>query len=146
MESLTRQQASDWCQAHGIALDERGRPDRPGAAAVFDIPVDSGARVALVAGQAQAFQNSRETLLWFTDWSVWPSSERPHIFTRFRASYGETRRLGDIPAHLFAAAEYEDAVSFVTLGALFLWDVFLVGSEGRPMLFYSHDEWGWLVE
>jgi hypothetical protein len=84
--------------------------------------------------------------LWVTDWSVWPSSERPHIFDRLRASYGETRTLAEVPAHVFGATEHEDAASFATLGALFLWDVFLVAAEGRPMIFYSHDECGWFAK
>jgi hypothetical protein len=33
---------------------------------------------------------------------------------------------------------------FVTLGVLFLWDVHLVGMNAHPLLFYSHDEVGWI--
>ena len=59
-------------------------------------------------------------LVWFTDWGVWPSAERRHIFDRFRASYGENRLLIEIPAHVFSPSEAEDILSFVTLGVLFL--------------------------
>ena len=38
---------------------------------------------------------------------------------------------------------YEDLVSFVTLGVLFLWDVHVAGARGQ-LLFYSHDEFGWI--
>lgn len=67
-----------------------------------------------------------------------------HIFERFLASYGETRQLIEAPAFLFAEHEYEDLVSFVTLGILFLWDVHVVGTKARRLLFYSHDEVGWV--
>jgi hypothetical protein len=86
------------------------------------------------------FADEPEVLVWFTEWGVWPSAERPHIFTRLRASYGELRPLIDIPAHVFAPSEVEDALSFVTLGVLFLWDVNVIGRGGARMLQYSHDE------
>ena len=37
-------------------------------------------------------------------------------------------------------SEAEDALSFVTLGVLFLWDVHVLGSSGKRYLLYSHDE------
>ena len=87
-----------------------------------------------------AFADEREVLVWFTEWGVWPSAERPHIFDRLRASYGEGRSLIEIPAHLFLPSESEDLLSFVTLGVLFLWDVNVLGASCRRMLLYSHDE------
>jgi hypothetical protein len=74
----------------------------------------------LVASQLHPYIGHAETLVWFTEWGVWPSSERPHIFARFRASYGETRPLIEVPAHVFGRDEHEDLLSFVTLGVLFL--------------------------
>jgi hypothetical protein len=57
--------------------------------------------------------------VWFDDWSVWPSGQRMHIFERFLASYGHRSPLIDALAFLFAPDEYEDLVSFVTIGAFF---------------------------
>ena len=82
-----------------------------------------------------------DSLVWFTEWGVWPSSERPHIFARLRESYGEMRSLSEAPAQVFESHESEDLVSFVTLGVLFLWDVHVV-IPGRVSIFYSHDEVG----
>jgi len=104
---------------------------------------DSGQRVALAADHLKAFANA-ETLVWFDDWAVWPSGQRMHIYERFLASYGETRPLIEVPAFLFVEQEYEDLVSFVTLGVLFLWDVHVVGAKAGRQLFYSHDEVGWI--
>ena len=87
-----------------------------------------------------AFEREPEVLVWFTEWGVWPSAERPHIFDRLRASYGECRPLIEIPAHLFLPSEMEDLLSFVTLGVLFLWDVNVIGASSGRMLLYSHDE------
>ena len=87
-----------------------------------------------------------DTLVWFTEWGVWPSGERPHLFSRLRASYGETRSLIEVPAHVFARSEVEEAISFVTLGVLFLWDVYVVGASGKRLLHFSHDEFGWAAQ
>ena len=146
MKSLSRIDAADWCTSHGVALDDRGRPAKPAHASSFVIPADTGARIALVVGDLRLFEGRSELLFWITDWSVWPSGERPHIFDRLRASYGEMASVKEVPAHVFSAVDYEDAVSFATLTVLFLWDVFLVSPGGRPMLHYSHDEHGWLLE
>jgi len=99
----------------------------------------------MVAGHLRSYQGEREILVWFTEWGVWPSSERSHIFDRFRVSYGERRPLIDVPGHVFQTEEYEDLVSFVTLGVLFLWDLYVVASGGKPRLHYSHDEIGWIL-
>lgn len=76
-----------------------------------------------------------------TQWGIWPSSERSHIFERFRASYGENRHVSEAPAQVFGSHEREDLLSFVTLGVLFLWDVHVVVPT-KMSLFYSHDERG----
>ena len=93
----------------------------------------------------EAFRTSGKTLVWFDDWGVWPSGQRMHMFERFLASYGEQRPLIDSPAFLLAKQEFEDMVSFVTFGILFLWDVRVVGTKAGKILFYSHDEIGWMT-
>lgn len=146
MQTLTKEEARDWCKGRSIGLDSRGRPDGGSADAQFAIPEDAGKKILLVAGHLQEFRDEAEVLVWFTEWGVWPSSERPHIFSRFRASYGEVRPLIEVPAQVFGAEEHEDVVSFATLGVLFLWDLFVVAGQGRPLLHYSHDQYGWLAK
>jgi hypothetical protein len=143
VKNLTVAQARRWCASQGVSLDSRSRPAAPARVSTFRVPEDAGKRVALVNGDMRMFRRSGSVLFWVTEWSVWPSAERPHIFERFRASYGVTSPLNEIPAHQFGSAEHEDLVSFVTLGVLFLWDVFVVSPRGRPMVHYSHDEHGW---
>ena len=142
MQTLSRTDAENWCRHRSVPLNERGLPQRPSESRKFNIPIDSGKRIYFVSAEVQAFASESEVLVWFTEWGVWPSSERPHIFTRFRASYGETRSLSDAPAHLFIDTEREDLLSFVTLGALFLWDTYVISRSG-DMLHLSHDEYGW---
>ena len=137
--------AHQWCQSQGVAFDRCGLPCAVGSATDFKIPVDAGQRVAMVGGHLEVFRGS-PALAWFDDWSVWPSGQRMHIFERFLASYGHRGPLIEVPAFLFSADEYEDLVSFVTIGVLFLWDVHVVSAGAAPQLFYSHDELGWTAE
>lgn len=142
MQTLTRADAEAWCKQHAVALDELGHPERPSRVREFEIPIDSGKRIYLVSAEVKSQVRAAEALVWFTEWGIWPSSERPHIFERFRASYGENRPLVEAPAHLFSSNELDDMLSFVTLGVLFLWDVYVI-SAGGDILHFSHDECGW---
>jgi hypothetical protein len=145
MRPLSASEAKDWCQAQGANLGSRGFPSASGTPSSFQIPADAGRRVALVADHLRQFGDRGEVLVWFSDWMGSPAGQRMHIFERFRASYGERRPLDDMPAFLFTAEEHEDLVSFVTLGVLFLWDVHVVGARAQRLLFYSHDEVGWIA-
>ena len=147
MRALTRSEACEWCIAHLIALDERQLPSPefpniPGND--FKIPGDTGRRIALLHELFRRIPTDQEILLWFTEWGVWPSSERPHMFERFRDSYGEHRWLSDAPAYVFSSAEREDLISFVGFCILFLWDCHLVTATGDTWLFLSHDKIGWI--
>lgn len=142
MRVLSPQEAAAWCQAHDVALSDRGKPERSDADVKFEIPCDAQKRVSLVKQAMEAFVDEPAYLVWFNDWSVWPSGERMHVFDRFRLSYGETRRLIDSPGHVFDRTEIEDATSFVTIAALFLWDCYAVSPQRTKLLFLSHDEYG----
>ena len=145
MDALTKGEAKRWCQAQGARFNDWGFPEPKSRAADFRIPSDAGQRVALVANQIEPFRGVGMTLVWFDDWAVWPSGQRMHIFERVLGSYGEARPLIERPAFLFSKGEYEDMVSFVTIGVLFLWDVHVVSTKARHLVFYSHDEYGWKV-
>jgi hypothetical protein len=143
MRSLSKSDAAAWCLAQSVTLDAHRRPERPPHTDEFAIPVDTGRRVVLVAADLAGERGATSMLVWFTEWGVWPSTERAHIFDRFRLSYGEARPLLEVPAFLFSSEEFEDAVSFLTLGVLFLWDVFVIAIPGGTVVHYSHDEVGW---
>ena len=142
MKFLTKIEIEEWCRRNSTPFDDLGRPKFICATERFKIPADAGQRVALVKGHFQVFNNEDEILIWFTEWGVWPSSERMHIFDRFRLSYGESRLLVEAPGHVFNPDEFEDALSFLTLGVLFLWDCYVLNRAGTKVLFYSHDEFG----
>jgi hypothetical protein len=142
MEILSREETELWCRQHQIGLSPAGLPERSSSAAKFIIPEDAGKRVHLVSQEMRAFSSEPLFLVWFHDWAVWPSGQRMHVFDRFRMSYGEQRPLIRSPGHVFVQKEFEDAISFVTLAVLFLWDCYVVAPKGSKLLFFSHDEHG----
>jgi hypothetical protein len=142
MKVLSREETCLWCSQHEIALSDTGLPERSDASAKFKIPEDAGRRVYLVSQLMRTFIDVPLFLVWFADWDVWPSGERMHVFDRFRMSYGETRSLVHSPGHVFDKGEIDDAISFVTLAVLFLWDCYVVTPKRSRLLFFSHDELG----
>ena len=147
MHVLAKSEACDWCAAHSVDLDERRLPQPSFAESQvrnFKVPSDTGRRMALLNRLFYSVPADQEILLWFTEWGVWPSSERPHMFERFRDSYGEHRPLSGAPAYVFNPAEREDLISFVGFGILFLWDCHVLTASADTWLFLSHDEIGWI--
>lgn len=147
MHAITRTEAQHWCTAHLIRIDDRGlpQPDFTDAQGLdFKIPADTGRRIALLRRLFACVPADQELLLWFNNWGVWPSGERPHMFERFRSSYGEHRWLSDAPAYVFAPVEREDAISFAAFAILFLWDCHVLTASADTWLFLSHDEVGWV--
>src|SRR5215475_7632476 len=142
MKMLSDEETKLWCRVNEITLTERGVPDRSDPVLTFDIPCDAQKRVALVTRAMRSFSVEPVFLVLFDNWGIWPSGQRMHIFDRIRLSYGETRSLKQSPGQLFDQAEIEDAVSFVTIGILFLWDCYVVTANRTKMLFLSHDEHG----
>src|SRR5215475_13158756 len=142
MKVLSSQEAAAWCEAHHVPLSHRSLPDRSGANLKFEIPLDAQKRVYLVGQAMESFRDEPLFLVWLADWSVWQSGQRMHVFDRFRMSYGETRPLIQSPGHLFGTQEIEDAISYVTLAVLFLWDCYVVTPARAKLLYFSHDEYG----
>jgi hypothetical protein len=142
MRVLSKEETIDWCGKHEIALSKFGLPERSDTSAKFIIPEDAQKRINLVSRGMAAFREAPLFLVWFHDWAVWPSGQRMHVFDRFRMSYGESRPLINSPGHVFDKDEIEDAISFVTLSALFLWDCYVVTPKRGMLLFLSHDEYG----
>ena len=144
MKVLSKEDATRWCQAHDGALNQWGLPELSDPDLKFEIPCDAQRRVALVRAAMGTFGGESLFLVWFDDWSVWPSGQRMHVFDRFRMSYGETQRLIDSPGHLFEGTEIEDGISFVTIAALLLRDCYVVnpGRTKTKFLYLSHDEYG----
>ena len=139
---LSKHDATQWCLDNCFTLNERGLPDCSNPEQKFDIPVDAGKRVHLVRRITGEFAGATSLLVWFNDWMVWQSGQWHPLVERLRMSYGETRRLIDIPAQLFEGGETEDATSFVVAAVLLLFDCHVISPSQRRIILFSHDEWG----
>ena len=148
MQFLTTVECRSWCLRHpplGQLALEAGPAQQRRSEIRFELPCDAGRRVALsrllwnLVSLGQA-----EMLLWVQLWGVWPSCEHMPILTALRSSLGEARTLDEVPGHVFREGENEDAVSFLTVAILFLWDTWLLAGDGKRALLLSHDEDGFL--
>lgn len=62
---------------------------------------------------ASELTHRRPTLLFVTEWSVWPSSENWHLYYKLRQTYADNRLLHEAPGHLFLEHEAEDLASIL---------------------------------
>jgi hypothetical protein len=81
------------------------------------------------------------TLLWITEWGIWPSSENWHLYYKLRHSYGDARLLHEAPGHLFLEHEAEDLASFLQVSMLNGWGGYVLTHANYMNAFFSHDEY-----
>jgi hypothetical protein len=83
----------------------------------------------------------RPTLLFITEWGIWPSSENWHLYYKLRQTYGDNRLLHEAPGHLFLEHEAEDLASFLQLSLLNGWGGYVLTEANYVNAFFSHDEY-----
>jgi hypothetical protein len=83
----------------------------------------------------------KPTLLFITEWGIWPSSENWHLYYRLRQTYGDNRQLHEAPGHLFLEHEAEDLASFLQLSMLNGWGGYVLTEANYVNAFFSHDEY-----
>jgi len=147
MQFLTPKESAQWCLQHGYPVTEDyAEPDLNVdnfIAGRFPIPSDAGKRIALCRMLIESvWSQEPQCLLWTTQWSVWPSGEHFPLAQNVRHSFGEDRPLADAPGHIFHFGEIENALTFLVLSCLFLWDTSLMVSGGTTAISLSHDEYG----
>src|SRR3569833_2996436 len=95
---------------------------------------------ALAQWMAQSLTYRQPTLIWATEWDIWPSSENWHLYYAIRHSYGDVRLLHEAPGHLFLGHEAEDLASFIQLAMLNGWGGYILTYADYVNAFFSHDE------
>jgi hypothetical protein len=83
----------------------------------------------------------RPTLLFITEWGIWPSSENWHLYYKLRQTYSDNRLLHEAPGHLFLEHEAEDLTSFLQLSMLNGWGGYDLTEANYVNAFFSHDEY-----
>jgi len=144
MRALTETEAADWCRKQRLTLGGDNLPRWPLATHTIRFPVMKDAtRLAWFAGFVERSLRPRDCcLLWVSLTGVWPQSENWHLYYRLRQTYGEPRLIEKAPGHLFLDYESADLTTFLEVGLLGSWDMYvLTGTQGYLNAFFSHDEW-----
>jgi hypothetical protein len=138
MRFYSKEECEEWLRGR-----ERARPDT--------MPENQVERISYppepyrIFGMAHWIANSltyrMPTLLWITEWSIWPSSENWHLYYRLRQSYQDLRLLHEAPGHLFLGHELEDFASFLQIAILNGWGGYILTQADYVNAFFSHDEY-----
>ena len=146
MRFISDEEARRWAANFAQQDSERGLPlvpasDHPGVLRYSFEDSDEYAYFWLAQTVVRSLEYFDECLLWVTQTGVWMSNENLHLYYRLRQSYGDSFLVHEKPAALFLRHEEVDLVSFIHLGLLFGWDMYLVSSHDYGRVFISHDGW-----
>jgi hypothetical protein len=138
MRFYTQLQCDEW-----LALRTRVRPDRDKSLPVerFEYPNEAHRFFPIANAIAHSITYRQPTLLWVTEWGIWPSSENWQLYYRLRQTYGDLQLLQDAPGHLFLEYESEDLSTFLQLAMLSGWGGYVLTEANHVNVFFSHDEY-----
>jgi hypothetical protein len=106
----------------------------------YRVPADSGKKTGLSSALLSFFEGDGESLLWITEFGIWPSCEDRVLFDGFRRSLGESRPIQEKPGHILERGDLKHAASLLGMVLYFVWGALLVSAEGDVMVEISHDE------
>lgn len=142
MNSLTIQEARRWCENANVPINEFGRPDSSSLRHRFELPDSAEERAGLASRHLDLLVGKHRSLVWITEWNVWPSLSGMGKFRAIRNALGETRELIDIPAFLFSESEEHAIRAMVDIAVRHLWEVHIITKSAKHWAFFSHDEHG----
>jgi hypothetical protein len=134
----TKEECEEWLRGR-----ERLKPDAVPETQVERIgyPTEPHRIFGVAHWIANSLTYRMPTLLWITEWSIWPSSENWHLYYKMRHSYGDLRLLHEAPGHLFLEHESEDLASFLQIAMLNGWGGYILTQADYVNAFFSHDEY-----
>jgi hypothetical protein len=134
----TKEESEEWLSGR-----ERGKPELvPGVRTErIEYPPNPYRVFTIAHWIASSLTYRRPTLLWMTEWGIWPSSENWHLYYKLRQSYGDQRLLHEAPGHLFLEHEAEDLASFLQVAMLNGWGGYILTDANYVNAFFSHDEY-----
>ena len=113
----------------------------PDSVPTYMLPKDSGKKVGIARIIANSLLDHKSFLLWVTATGIWSSSEHCDLFNRYRLSFGDHRSLYEALVHLLEAEDRDAAISLLSLGLFFFWDLEIVAVDRSIAITVSHDEW-----
>lgn len=150
MQCLTRQEAASWLRTHlnlsnvlhtTDSAELRSQLASQGYHADgYQHPPDSGRKACIAKALYSLFDSQTTVFILVDGWQIFPSSGHLPLLNRLRQCLGEMRPVDETPAHLFATAERDDAISIIVLAFEFFWNCLVVGATGEHVLSISHDE------
>jgi hypothetical protein len=138
MRFYTVEECDEWLRGRN-----RQKPDQIPAISRerFKYPPEGHRYFYLAHRIATSLACRRLTLLWITEWGIWPSSENSHLYYKLRQMYGDPRLLQEAPGHLFLEHEAEDLATFLQIAMLNGWGGYILVHAGDVNAFFSHDEY-----
>jgi hypothetical protein len=138
MRFYTKDECEEWLRGR-----ERQKPDAVSDALVERVsyPAKPYQMFFVAHWIARSLTYRQPTLLWITEWGIWPSSENWHLYYKLRHSYGDLRLLQEAPGHLFLEHESEDFASFLQIAMLNGWGGYVLTHADYVNAFFSHDEY-----
>jgi len=106
-----------------------------------DYPSEPHKLFSLAHWIAATLTYRQPTLLWITEWGVWPGSENWHLYYKMRQAYGDLRLLAEAPGHRFLEHKTEDLATFVQMAMLNGWGGYILTEANYVNAFFSHDEY-----
>jgi hypothetical protein len=138
MRFYTQQECENW-----LGGRQRLKPDlAPNAHTErMGYPLEPHSIFGVAHWIATSFTFRLPSLLWITEWGIWPSSENLHLYYKLRQTYGDQQLLHEAPGHLFLEYEAEDLATFLQVAMLNGWGGYLLTHSGYVNAFLSHDEY-----
>jgi hypothetical protein len=134
----TKDECEEWLRGK-----ERQKPEAVPETQVerIDYPPEPHRIFGIAHWIASSLTYRMPTLLWITEWSIWPSSENWHLYYTLRHKHGDLRLLHEAPGHLFLGHESEDLASFLQVAMLNGWGGYVLTQADYVNAFFSHDEY-----
>lgn len=137
MRFYSAQECKNWLRGR-----ERQLPDvAPASTIQFPFPTNPGGILQATKWIASHLTCGQPTLLWITEWGIWPSSENWHLYYKLRQTYDDHRLLEEAPGHLLFGHETEDLVSFLEISLLNGWGGYVLTQANYVNAFFSHNEY-----
>jgi hypothetical protein len=143
MEVSSYEDGQQWLIDHNIPLDLNGHYEqwKDSLQARFRIPGDSGFKTGLARCLVSELFAEQETIFLVTETDVWPSSELPYVFLKYRQGHGVDRPLSESKFHLFGPDECEALGGAIALSLYFVWGFLLTDVNLSVIIHASHDEY-----
>ena len=121
VEFLNPSECSEWLVSNGYQVDSKGRPVFEGPPLVRSaLPEIIGRRIASCRSLWLGFFADQTSLLWITDWGVWPSGEHLPLANALRMGLGATKELAESPGVVVTPNTSDHGLSLLMVAASFL--------------------------